>query len=397
MIAVDVAESIWVSWVSLRFTSVISALGTSNNWMGAMHLINEMEATDVAMNLITWTLGTWNAKCVNMSRLPPVFALQIFATMFKCMPLRNSFINALSQGSQWQKTLAALFNVPSSCYPADATSFQAAIRAADAISNWRLALALLAEMPKRRLEFCLVCCSSTMRACREEWQARRSKWSKCIKMYSFPSKKSPHHNPFNHPNILNVQSIWSGGDFGIAGLDFFPATCSRRNCLHGSHHCMWPVKPLASRIGFLVWYLLCTFERIGIQNKSKLSQSNDLWFGFLRKSVRTFLKKLWMRSPTVLWSRHCPLVVYGSWCPISWSRSNSPASTAFLSRNMITCYKQAALWIVSSTQCWWCSFKSLAQMRSRCFWSIPMLVEACMSSLEACKQMSIISFGGSLR
>lgn len=85
--------------------------------------------------------------------------------------LRNSLINALSQGSAWQTALTILVQTLSSCQATDSASFHAVIRAADVASKWPLALVVLAEMPKRHIEGCLVCCSSAMRACRSEWQA----------------------------------------------------------------------------------------------------------------------------------------------------------------------------------------------------------------------------------
>ena len=66
--------------------------------------------------------------------------------------LRNSLINALSQGSAWQTALTILVQTLSSCQATDSASFHAVIRAADVASKWPLALVVLAEMPKRHIE-----------------------------------------------------------------------------------------------------------------------------------------------------------------------------------------------------------------------------------------------------
>ena len=62
--------------------------------------------------------------------------------------VRNSFVNALSLGWQWESALDALFAPPGPRRPRalmDSTGFHSVIRAADAVSHWPLAIGLLKE------------------------------------------------------------------------------------------------------------------------------------------------------------------------------------------------------------------------------------------------------------
>eukprot|EP00435_Cladocopium_sp_Y103_P027549 s2635_g6.t2 len=126
---------------ALTLTSLLSCIGNSQEWQQACALVAAQSKKE-HLHPITW----------------------------------NSFVNALSLGWQWESALDALFAPPiprGARGPRalmDSTGFHSVIRAADAVSQWQLAIGLLGEMRSNRVPPCLLCCSSAMRACRKEWK-----------------------------------------------------------------------------------------------------------------------------------------------------------------------------------------------------------------------------------